>query len=134
MALPAAANHSYETIYVLKSGISEANSQVIHQKVDNVIAKFSGKLKERDDWGLRELAYPINNETAGRYCVANYDGKSGVVEEIERHFKILDDVVRFLTVRVDEDYDYSKMKKQIGLAEEEARKNREYRDQKKRAY
>ncbi|MBI1861951.1 MAG: 30S ribosomal protein S6 [Deltaproteobacteria bacterium] len=132
MTTPAVANHNYETIYVLKSGISDTDSQVIHQKVDNVIAKFSGKLKQRDDWGLKELAYPINDETNGRYCVAIYDGKAGVVEEIERHFKILDNVIRFLTVRVDSSYDYEKVKKQIQAAEEEARKNREYREQKKR--
>ncbi len=132
MADAAISKNKYETVYILKSGISESDSQVIHQKIDNVIEKFSGKLHLRDDWGLRELAYDINDERSGRYCLAVYDGKPGVVEEIERHFKILDDVVRFLTVRVEPDYDYLNIKKQISAAEEEARKNREYRDQKKR--
>lgn len=126
------ANNSYETVYLLKSGISEADSQTIQQKVADVIAKFSGKITQSDDWGLVELAYKIDNSGSGRYCVVVYDGKPGVVEEIERHFKILDDVIRFLTVRVDAEYDYSKIKKQISAAEEEARKNREYRDQRRR--
>jgi small subunit ribosomal protein S6 len=120
-------SHTYETIYVLKSGLSETDANTIHQKVDNVITKFQGSLKHRDDWGLKELAYPIENETTGRYVVVNYTGTSGVVEEIERHFKISGDVVRFLTVAVESDYDYTKSKKQIHLSEEEVKRNRELR-------
>lgn len=131
--MPTQANHVYETVYILKSGISESDGQAIHQKFENVIGKFSGKIRERDDWGLVDLAYNIDDESTGRYCVTVYEGRAGVVEELERHFRILDDVVRFLTVRVDPDYDYTKVKKQMAVAEEEARKNREYREQRKRA-
>lgn len=128
-----ASNHHYETIYVLKSKLSDSDSSAVHQKVDNVISKFQGKLAHRDEWGLKELAYPIDDETNGRYTVIVYSGNSGVVEEIERHFKISDDVIRFMTVRVDADYDYNKYKKQMHMFEEEAKKNREFREQKKRA-
>ena len=120
-------SHTYETVYILKAGISESDSSTIHQKVDNVIQKFAGKLHTRDDWGLRELAYPIEKETNGRYCIAVYEGNSGVVEEIERHFRISDDVIRYLTVMVPRDYDYTKVKKQIHTIEEEVKKNRESR-------
>jgi ribosomal protein S6 len=61
----------------------------------------------------------------GRYNVAVYKANSGVVEEIERHFKISNDVIRFLTVAVEADYDYNKSKKAIALAEEEMKKIRE---------
>ena len=72
--------HHYETVYILRSGLSESDASVIHQKVDNVIAKFQGSVKSRDDWGLKELAYPINNDTTGRYAVVVYNGEGGVVE------------------------------------------------------
>lgn len=120
-------SHVYETIYVLKSGISDPDAGIIHQKVDNVITKFEGSLRHRDEWGLKELAYPINKETMGRYTAVVYSGKSGVVEEIERHFKISGDVIRFITVAVEADYDYTKSKKQIHASEEEVKKNREMR-------
>lgn len=120
-------SHNYETTYVLRPGIADSDAATIHQKVDNVIAKFQGTIKERDDLGSRELAYLIDNESNGHFSVVVYTGNSGVVEEIERHFKILDDVIRFLTVSVPTDYDYQKVKKQIHHAEEEMKKARELR-------
>jgi len=122
----------YETVYILKSGLPDTEAAAIHQKVDNVIEKFGGKVLHRDDWGLTQLAYPIKDETMGRYTVVGYQGKSGVVEEIERHFKILGQVIRFITVQVESDYDYTKIKKQISFAEEEMKKNREAKEQRKR--
>lgn len=120
-------SHVYETLYILRPGISEADATTIHQKVDSVIAKFQGSLRHRDDWGMREFAYPIEDDTNGHYCIAVYSGQGGVVEEIERHFKISGDVVRFLTIAVPADYDYNKSKKQIQASEEEVKRNRELR-------
>ncbi len=125
MSVPS--SHCYETVYILKPGISETDASTIHTKVDNVISKFEGKLNVRDDWGVSELAYEIKNERNGRFVVIHYAGAKGVVEEIERHFKILDDVIRFMTVQVAPDYDYEKIKKQIQASEEEFKKNRELR-------
>src|SRR5262245_43694136 len=120
-------SHVYETVYILRPGVSDADAATIHQKVDNVITKFQGKVRHRDDWGLVQLAYPINKESNGKFNVVVYNGNSGVVEEIERHFKILEQVMRYLTVSVREDYDYTKAKKAIVATEEEVKKNREMR-------
>ena len=109
----AQANPAYETVYILKPSVSDSDATTIHQKVDNVISKFEGKLKHREEWGINEMAYEIHGEKAGRYVIAHYTGRGGVVEEIERHFKILDNVMRFLTVRVADDYEYGKFVKQV---------------------
>lgn len=124
--------NNYETLYVLRASLSEADANAIHQKIDNVIAKFDGKLLGRDDWGVREMAYEIDDERSGRYLILGYTGKGGVVEEIERHFKISGDVLRYLTTAVDSEYSYDKVKKQIALTEEEMKKNRESREQRKK--
>ncbi len=126
------ANHNYETVYILRASLADAATNAIHQKVDGVIQKFEGSLVGRDDWGVREMAYSIDDEKSGRYIVLGYNGKPGVVEEIERHFRISPDVLRFLTVAVEETYSYDSLKKQIAFAEEEQKKNREARDQRKR--
>jgi small subunit ribosomal protein S6 len=120
-------SHCYETVYILRSGTSESDAATIHQKVDNVIEKFQGKLQLRDDWGLKEMAYEIDDENTGRYVVAVYNGTTGVVEEVERHFKISENVIRFMTVAVPKDYDYAKVKRQLHNSEEEVKKNRELR-------
>lgn len=120
-------SHVYETVYILKPGITESDATTIHTKIDSVVSKFEGQLRMREDMGIRELAYPIHKEGSGRYSLIVYSGKRGVVEEIERHFRILDDVIRHMTLQVAEDYDYPKVKKQILHSEEEARKAREAR-------
>ncbi len=125
MSLPS--SHTYETVYILKPSINDTDLGVINEKIDNVISKFEGKLAGRDDWGNLELAYEIDDNTNGRYNVIHYNGNRGVVEEIERHLKISDDVIRFITVSVPKEYDYQKMKKQILAAEEEVKRNRELR-------
>lgn len=117
----------YETVYILQPSISENVESTIHQKIDSVISKFKGKLSLRDEWGLKEMAYSINDYKNGKYVIINYSGTPGVVAEIERHFKILDDVIRFSTVRLEDDYEYNKVKKQIGHAEEESKRIREAR-------
>lgn len=120
-------SHTYETVYVLRPSLSETDSQTIHQKIEAVIAKFTGKLILRDEWGTKELAFEIDNERSGKFTIIVYTGTPGVVEEIERHFKISGDVLRFLTVAVEPDYEYAKVKLQIQTAEEEIAKAREFR-------
>ncbi len=120
-------SHSYETVYILRPGVSDTDAGAIHQKVDNVIEKFQGKVKQRDDLGIQPLAYEVDDEHSGRINIVVYQGGAGVVEEIERHFKISDNVIRYLTVAVEEEYDYTKVKKQIHTAEEEMKKARELR-------
>ena len=119
--------HSYETLYILKPALSDSDASVIHNKIDSVIGKFQGKVDNRDDWGVRELAYEVEGSKSGRYTILHYTGNSGVVEEIERHFKISDDVIRYMTIRLEGGYDYSKVRKQMKTAEEEQKKAREAR-------
>jgi small subunit ribosomal protein S6 len=126
-----ATTKSYETVYILKPSISDDDAKTIHDKVDNVIAKFKGQVKVREDWGLKELSYLIDDQSNGRYVIVQYTGDGGVVEEIERHFKIIGDVMRFLTVKTPEGYDYNKVKAQMKLAEEEAKKAKELRAEKR---
>lgn len=120
----------YETVYILRPGVAESDASVVHQKVDSVISKFGGQLTHRDDWGIKELAYRISREGSGRFVIMQYTGKGGVVEEIERHFKILNEVIRFITVKVDARYDYAKVKKQLHATEEEIHRIRDLKKMK----
>ena len=123
--------NQYETVFILRGGISESDFNTIGEKIDSVIKKFHGKVVEKDDWGVGELAYLINKEKNGRFVVMNYQGDSGVVEEIERHFRISNNVLRYLTVQTAKDYDYAKVKRQMHAAEEELQRNREAREKRR---
>lgn len=123
-------SQTYETIYVLAPTATEDDAQTIAQKIDNVVEKFKGEIKVREDWGNKELSYPIQDFKNGRYVVLNYTGNPGVVEEIERHFRIMAQVIRYMTVALEPEYSYIEIKKQIQTAEEEWKKAREARAEK----
>jgi small subunit ribosomal protein S6 len=97
----------YETIYILRpntpnEGVSEVNS-----RIKNVIEGMGGKVIKVDNWGKRRLAYEVAKERKGIYLYWQYLAQPGVVEEAERNLRMLDNVIRYLTVKVDENVDVS---------------------------
>jgi len=119
-------SYTYETAYIIRSGVSESDSNAIFSKIESVIGRFSGKVITKDDWGLKELAYPIDKQTMGHYRIVVYTGQSGVVDEIERHFRISPDVIRFITIQVPSDYDYAKTKKNFVPVDEERKGGKDF--------
>jgi small subunit ribosomal protein S6 len=89
----------YETIYILRADLTEEAEKKINDKIAEVLARFQGKLEETRDLGKRPLAYRIAKHTKGHYFQLNYQGAGQAVEELERHLRLSEDVVRFLTVR-----------------------------------
>jgi small subunit ribosomal protein S6 len=89
----------YETVYILRADLTDETEKKINDKVTEVLARFQGKLEELRDLGKRPLAYRIAKHTKGHYFQLNYQGGGQVVEELERHLRLSEDVVRFLTVR-----------------------------------
>ncbi len=115
---------TYETVYILESGLSDTDVKSVDSKMDAVVEKMGGSLIVRDDWGVCELAYPIGKAKSGRYVVGVYAGPAGVVEEIERHFKISSHVIRFLTVKSPKNYDYSVVRRQTHGFDEDRKRER----------
>lgn len=89
----------YETIYILRADLTDEAEKKINDKVAEVVAKYKGKLEETKDLGKRPLAYRIAKHTKGHYFQLNYQGGGQVVEELERHLRLSEDIIRFLTVR-----------------------------------
>jgi len=75
----------------------------VSDKITKVIGDYSGSVLMKDDWGKRKLAYQIQKNTRGHYVLINYLATSDVVAEIERHLRIDDTLLRFLTIRLAED-------------------------------
>src|SRR6185436_14619107 len=68
-----------------------------------VIDQMGGKVLKLDNWGKRKLAYEVRKQLKGIYLYWRYLATSGVVEELERNLRMLDSVIRYYTVKVDED-------------------------------
>ncbi len=94
--------YKYETLFVLQSELGEAQVKEVIERTRKLIESMQGTIDEVQEWGVRELAYPIQKQFRGIYTLLRYTSPPAVVQEVERNFKILDDVLRFVSVRMPE--------------------------------
>jgi small subunit ribosomal protein S6 len=73
------------------------------EKFKKVIEGQQGALSQVDEWGSRDLAYRIQKQSKGYYTLLRYQASGRAVEELERNLKLTDGILRYLTVRADED-------------------------------
>ncbi len=101
----------YETIYVLRPDVSTEGAEKVAQRIREIIERFEGTLTLVDHWGKLRTSYVLRHMgkkyTRGIYVQLQYLGSGGLVHELERHFKMLDEVMRFLTVQLDDMVDPS---------------------------
>lgn len=98
-------SREYETIYVLRPGTTNEGVAEINERIRNIIESLSGKIVKVDNWGKRRLAYEVEKERKGIYLYWQYLASRGVVAEIERNLRMLDSVIRYMTVKIDQDVD-----------------------------
>jgi small subunit ribosomal protein S6 len=90
----------YETIYVMRPTVHPDEADRIAARLKEVIESREGKLLRVDNWGRRRLAYPIAKTTRGVFVYLRYGAFGDVVAELERNLRLIDDVMRYLTVQV----------------------------------
>jgi small subunit ribosomal protein S6 len=90
--------NTYETIIIAAPQLPEAKLSEINSKVEGIIKKHSGAVKNWDDWGNRRLSYNINKQDTGHYVYVNYNAQPTAIAEVERSLKLSDDVLKFFTV------------------------------------
>ena len=91
--------YPYETLFVLRTELPEAQIRETIERAKRLIEGLEGVVTEVQDWGVRDLAYPIHKLHRGYYVLLRYNAKPAVVWEFERTLKIADEVLRFVTVR-----------------------------------
>jgi small subunit ribosomal protein S6 len=95
----------YETIFILRADIdSDASEKAISRAV-SAIEQGGGKLLKLESWGKRRLAFPIGKQRKGFYVYTRYLGYRGLVSELERNLRMLDTVLRHMTVQLRRDVD-----------------------------
>ncbi|MBS28536.1 MAG: 30S ribosomal protein S6 [Alphaproteobacteria bacterium] len=92
----------YEHVFIARQDISGAQVDQLVEAFTGVVETGGGKVVGTESWGLRNLAYRIKKNRKGHYIMMNLDAPSDVVVELERQQRIHDDILRYLTLRVDE--------------------------------
>ena len=95
----------YETTYILRPNTPNEGVAEVNTRIRGIIESMGGKVIKVDNWGKRRLAYEVAKERKGIYLYWQYLAQPGVVEETERNLRMLDSVIRYLTVKVDENID-----------------------------
>ena len=110
----------YETIVIIDPDLSAEKREPVLERVKDVIAQQGGYLAFLDDWGARKLAYEIKKKERGYYVRFDFCATGGVVDEIERFFRIDDRVLKYMTVLLDKKADIEKIKEEVTAAESKA--------------
>jgi small subunit ribosomal protein S6 len=92
----------YESVFIARQDISGTQVDSLTESLTNIIQEGGGQVTKKEFWGLRNLAYKIKKNRKGHFVLLNIDGPSDAVLEMERNMRINEDVIRYLTVRVDE--------------------------------
>lgn len=91
----------YETVFIARQDISGAQVDALADGFTQLIVDHGGEVKKREHWGLRNLAYRMKKNRKGHYVLLNLAAPPAAVAELERTMGINEDVLRFLTIRVD---------------------------------
>jgi small subunit ribosomal protein S6 len=91
----------YETLFVIHPEKAPRSKEVI-ERFKKIVEGQGGNVTNVEEWGLRDLAYRIEKQSKGFYTLLQYQSSARAVEELERNLKLTDDILRYLTVRVDE--------------------------------
>lgn len=95
--------NEYETTYVARPDLTDEQMSRITQKIETLVSTGGGTLLVSEDWGKRKLAYLIKKHLRGHYIYVNYCGPAPIVLEIERNLRLEDNLLRFLTVKIEDD-------------------------------
>lgn len=93
--------NNYETVFILTPDLSEAQMKEAVDKFADLITSEEGKIVNREEWGMRKLAYPIEKKSTGYYVLIEFESAPSFIETLEVNFRRDDRVIRFLTFRQD---------------------------------
>ena len=92
----------YESVFIARQDIAASQVDALIERVEGVISAKGGKVTKKENWGLRTLAYRMNKNRKGHYVLFNIDAPAEALIEMERQMRLDEDVIRYLSVRVEE--------------------------------
>lgn len=115
----------YEHVFISRQDLSNAQAEGLIEHFSAVLSDNEGKVIDQEYWGLKTMAYKINKNRKGHYAFLKSDAPSSAVQEMERLMRLHEDVMRVMTIRVDEHEEGPSVVIQAKSAKEERRRERE---------
>jgi small subunit ribosomal protein S6 len=98
-----AEQRTYEVMFIVDTKTTDEDITRLNENLLQVITDQGGTVTKQENMGRRHLAYPIGRQTEGYYVLFEVDGSGREIAELERRMRVNDQVIRYITVRVDED-------------------------------
>ncbi len=92
----------YESVFIARQDIAASQVDALIERFEGVITANGGKVTKKENWGLRSLAYRMNKNRKGHYVLFNIDAPAKALIELERQMRFDEDVIRYLSIRVEE--------------------------------
>ncbi|EAQ30424.1 ribosomal protein S6 [Erythrobacter sp. NAP1] len=118
----------YEHIFLARQDLSQAQVDALAATATEIVEANEGKVTKTETWGLKSLAYKIDRNRKAHFVMLNIDAPGSVVEELERQTRINEDVIRYMTIRVEEHEEGPSVMMRKNERDKKRRSDREERD------
>lgn len=116
----------YEHVFICRQDISQQQVETLTDNLKAILAEQGGSIEKTEYWGLRSLAYRVKKNRKGHYSLLNITADHSAISEMERQMSLNDDILRFMTIRVEEhDVEPSAP---LSSKNKDERKRRDYND------
>ncbi len=95
----------YETMFLLHPELSSEDRESAVEKFSDIIKNDQGQIVNIDQWPLRKLAYRVQKQTQGYYVVIDFGAPGSAIEELTRNFRLDERVMKFMTTKLDDEFD-----------------------------
>lgn len=113
---------TYEILFIADPNLGEPEVDALTTLVQGYVEKEGGRVSKLEKWGKKRLAYIVHKHREGSYVLLTVDGPAALVKEVERRIRVTDGVIKFITVRVDEELRKAEGRKARRAAEEAKRR------------
>lgn len=124
-----AENRVYEMMYIAEPETTGENLEKLNEAIEKLIQQEGGNVAKVENMGLRQLAYRINKRTEGHYVLFEIEGSGKEIAELERRMRVNDTIMRYITVRVDEDRKAAEKIRSKRERRRSARRSRQFESQ-----
>jgi ribosomal protein S6 len=92
--------NKYESVVIIDPAVEEDKVKELSQKFTDIINN-DGKVEKVEDLGKKKLAYEVKKNKEGYYVVINFDANPNLISELERNYRIMDEVIKFITIKAE---------------------------------